>query len=148
MNAAFTCRFLLALALLSGACLPVDRAAAQGTTTQRTCGKSAIYDASSSGSTRIVVGTGTAIYVCGYTFTSAVGAVSVGLVYGTGTNCGTNTTKITPAYPFGTITAITGIADGSPVFRGLVAPPGNDLCINTTTNAAVQAIVYYDNSSL
>lgn len=141
-------RLLLALALLFCLQPPTDRVAAQGTTTQRTCGKSVIYDASTNGATRLVVGTGTTIFVCGFNFASAAGGVNVSLVYGMGTNCGTGTTKITPAYQFGTVSGISGIADNSPVFRGLEAPTGNDLCINTSAGAAVQAIVYYDNSPL
>jgi hypothetical protein len=137
----------LALALLLGLLAP-GHVAAQGTTTQRTCGKSVIYDASTNGATRLVVSTGTAIFVCGFNFASSSGAVNVSLIYGTGTNCGTGTTKITPAYQWGTVTGISGIADNSSVFRGLEAPPGNDLCINTTAGSAVQAIVYYDNSPL
>lgn len=141
-------RFLLGLALLC--CVASHHAAAQGTTTQRTCGKSVIYDNSTDGATRLVAGTGTAIFICGYSITSSVGGVNVGLIYGTQTTnpCDTGTVKITPAYPIGTVTSLTGIADGSPVFRGLQAPPGKDLCINTSAGEAVQAIVYYDNSPL
>lgn len=156
MNAAFGFRFLVALALLLGLpLLPRDQAAAQGVTTQRTCGDAAFYDASTSGATQLVPApagnqtrAGNTIFICGYAITTSVGNVNVGLVYGTGTNCGTGTTKITPAWQFSAVTGIGGIVDGGSVFRGLVVPAGNNLCINANTGVAVQAIVYFDNSPL
>ena len=156
MKPALRSRLLVALALSLGLpLLPCHQAAAQGVTTQRTCGQSAFYDAAASGATQLVpppagnqTRTGNTIFICGYTFATA-GTVNIGLVYGTGTNCGTGTTKITPAYQFiATASAIAGIVDGGSVFRGLSVPAGNNLCINTSAGVAVQAMVYFDNSPL
>lgn len=130
-------------------------AAAQGTSIQRSCSAAAFYDASTSGATQLVPPpsgnqsrAGNQIYICGYTFATAA-AVNVGLVYGTGTNCGTGTTKITPAYVFAATTAgIGAIVDNPGNFTGLAVPAGNNLCINTSAGSAVQAIVYYDNNPL
>jgi hypothetical protein len=135
---------LAALAALLALCLPV---AAQwggvGVSPNQMfgCNQSALYDASTSGATRLIVGDATGrIYVCGWNFWAA-GTVNVGLVYGAGGACGTGTTKMTPAYQF---TAQTGIVDHLPVYTGVTpVPSGNDLCINTSAGIAVQAIVYY-----
>lgn len=121
---------LLMLAALSGA------AVAQ----QVDCNRSASYDTNSNGATKLVTGTaGRSIYVCGYSIVSG-GTVNVSLVYGTGTNCGTGTTAITPAYN----TVVTmALFDNSPFWRGLVAPAAKDLCINASSGVAIQAIVYF-----
>lgn len=105
------------------------------------CNQSKQYDASTSGSTRLVVGTASQqIYVCGFNF-FASGTVAVKLLYGTGGTCGTGTQAVTPAFQF---TAQTGDVDHLPVYTGLPpVPVNNDLCINTGGAVAVQAIVYY-----
>lgn len=141
MNTPSIFRFLLALAL--PLCLPVGQAAAQGTGAVGSCSRAVIYDASTNGATQLVAA-GNTIYICGYTF-FAGGTVSVDLIYGTGTNCGTGTTKITPAYQ---LTTQTGIVDPSPFFRGMDVPSSNALCINTNAAVAVQAIVYYNANPL
>ncbi len=105
------------------------------------CGQAVIYDASTSGATKLVTGTATKqIYVCGFNF-FAGGTVNVSLKYGTGTNCGTGTTAITPAYQ---LIAQTGLVDHQPYYAGLTpVPASNDLCINASAGTAVQAVVYY-----
>lgn len=105
------------------------------------CNQAKIYDASTSGATRLVVGVaGKGIYVCGWNFLAG-GTVNVSLVYGTGTNCGTGTQAITPAFQF---TAQTADVDHLPVYTGIPpVPPSNDLCINASGGVAVQAVVYY-----
>lgn len=103
------------------------------------CKRAVIYDASTNGATQLVGANGPTV-ICGFTLWSG-GTVNVDLVYGTGTNCATGTTKITPAF---SLTAQTGITDSSVFFRGLYVPPNNALCINTSAGTAVQAIVYYN----
>jgi len=105
------------------------------------CNRSVVYDASTSGSTKLITGaTGKSIYVCGFHMFSG-GTVNVKLVYGTGTNCGTGTAGLTPAYQF---TAQTGIVDSSPLWRGILAPAAKDLCINASGGVAMQALVFYN----
>lgn len=105
------------------------------------CGSTAIYDASTSGETQIIALSGSTVtYICGYTILAA-GTVNVNLAYGTGSNCATSPTKITPAYQ---LTAQVGAVDGSPFYRGLQAPAGKETCLNASGGVAVQAIVYYD----
>jgi hypothetical protein len=109
------------------------------------CNASAIYDASTSGSTKLVTGTAsTRIFVCGFDL-YAGGTANVKLVYGTGGTCGTGTTSITPAFQF---LAQTGLIDPTSSWRGLTPVPlANDLCLNSSAGVAVQAIVYYYVSS-
>lgn len=104
------------------------------------CDSTAIYDASTNGSTELVALTsGRTIYVCGYTI-MAGGTVNVKLIYGTGTACATGSTNMTPAYQ---LTAQAGVSDQSPFSRGLKTASANALCINASAGVAAQAIVYY-----
>lgn len=105
------------------------------------CNQAAIYDASTSGMTKMVTHLANQqIYVCGYVFFSN-GSASVGLVYGTGGTCGVGTISVTPAFELG---AQTGIVDHLPVYTGLLpVPTADDLCINVSGAVAVQAVVYY-----
>ncbi len=104
------------------------------------CDKSAVYDASTSGSTQLVaLVSGQVIYVCGFVLFSA-GTANVDLRYGTGTNCATGPTKITPAFQ---LIAQTGAAYGNG--EGVVAQTAaaNALCINSSAAVAVQGLVTY-----
>lgn len=104
------------------------------------CNLSALYDASTNGATRLVIGAAkTKIYICGYTIYGG-GTASVSLKTGTGTNCGTGTAALTPAYA---IVAQSQVNDTSPFWRGLLADIALDVCINTSAGVAVQAMVYY-----
>jgi hypothetical protein len=125
---------LLAAALLAA----IVPAAAQSPVPLTACNKSQFYDANTNGATQVVPAGGP-VLICGFVMIAS-GTVNVGLVYGTGTNCATGQTKITPAFQF---TAQTGLSDPSPYFRGMNAPGGNALCVLTSGGVAVQAIVYY-----
>jgi hypothetical protein len=104
------------------------------------CDSNIVYDASTNGSTQLVaLSGGTSIYVCAYSILAA-GTVNVELDYGTGSNCGTGTTKITPAYQ---LTAQAGMVESSPFFNGMKAPAGNALCAKTNAAIAVQIRVSY-----
>jgi len=104
------------------------------------CDSTAIYDASTNGSTELVALTaGRTIYVCGFTIMAA-GTVNAKLIYGTGTACATGATNMTPAWQ---LTTQVGLVDGSPFSRGLKTASANALCINTSAGIATQAIVYY-----
>ncbi len=104
------------------------------------CDATAIYDASTNGSTELVALTsGRTVYVCGYSIIAG-GTVNVKLIYGTGTACATGSNNMTPAYQ---LTAQVGIADGAAFYRGLKTASANALCINTSAGVAAQAIVYY-----
>ena len=140
-------RFLLALALLL-IFLP-GKVAAQGVVPARTCGKSAFLNAASAATTQIAPTAndrqvGNEIFVCG--FSAVAGAADAfTFAYGSGTNCGTGTTNISPSFSL----AANGIMmDNSPFFRGLSVPAGNNLCVTTTTAGPLAIIVYFDNNPL
>lgn len=105
------------------------------------CNQSAIYDASTSGATKLATGVANKrIYVCGYSLWSA-STVVVGFVYGTGGTCAVGQNEVTPLYQ---LTAQTGLVDHLPVYTGLPpVPASNDLCITTNAGTAVQAVIYY-----
>jgi hypothetical protein len=105
------------------------------------CNSVAKYDASTTGSTELVALTSSqTIRVCGYTIRTGGTATNVKLVYGTGTNCGTGSTDITPAFQ---LAANDGQVDRAPYWQGLAGAVSNALCINASGANAVQAIVYY-----
>lgn len=107
---------------------------------QTDCRQTAVYDASTNGSTVLITGRSTAdVRICGFNLWAA-GTATVKLVTGTGTTCGTNETAITPAY---SLTTQTGVADSSSVWRGLRASAGLDVCIKTSAGVAVQMQIYY-----
>lgn len=105
------------------------------------CTNTAIYDASTNGATKLVSGlTGKSIYICGFDFYGA-GTGNVSLQEGTGTNCGTGTSTITPAFQLKTQD---GIVDNPGIYTGLhTVIAGDALCINSSAGVAIQAIVYY-----
>ncbi len=115
---------------------------AQATSANINCDGALLYNASTNGATRLLNGSQSGqqgiTYVCGYTLWAG-GTASVSLVYGTGTNCATGETALTP--PFA-LTAQTGVNDTSPFYRGLSVPVGKDLCIKTNAGVAVQGLVY------
>lgn len=105
------------------------------------CDSVAKYDASTSGSTQIVaLSAGKTIYVCGYSLGVGATATNVKLVYGTGTNCVTSPTDITPAYQ---LAANGGIVDRGAFSNGLKTAASNALCFNASAANAAQGLVYY-----
>lgn len=105
-----------------------------------TCQNAAVYGASTNGSTQLITAKiNGATYICGFQLWAA-GTAAVKLIYGTGTACATGATDITPAY---SLITQTGVADTSSIFRGLFAPAGNNVCINTSAGVAVQAQVFF-----
>lgn len=136
-------KFILAIIALSLLAAPAraQNGVAPNPDLLTACNRAAIYDGTTNGDTRLVVGNAASqIYICGFNFFSG-GTATVKLEYGTGGSCGTGTNRITPGYQF---TAQTGDVDHSPVYGGLLpVPASNDLCINVNAGVAVQAIVYF-----
>ena len=93
-------------------------------------------------STRIFTAgtTGRQLNICGYMINLGGTATNVQLKYGTGTNCGTGTTNLTPNWNLTAAGAQINMQGGN--WEGLTVPPGNDLCIVTSTAQAVQALIY------
>jgi hypothetical protein len=77
------------------------------------------------------------IYVTAWNVIAA-GTGTIKLVYGTGTNCGTGTADLTPAY---SLVAQAGIATGTGLGPVLFVPAGNALCVTTSAAVGMQGTV-------
>lgn len=105
------------------------------------CNQSAIYDASTNGATRLITAkTNKQVLICGFALFGG-GTANVGLVTGTGTNCGTGQANVTPQFP---LTAQVGVSDQAAAWRGLQVASGVDVCIKTSAGVAVQGVVYFN----
>ena len=109
----------------------------------RGCDQSATYDASTSGSTRIITGvSGRKVYICGYIISVGGTATNVKLIQGTGTNCGTGSDPaLTPAYQ---LAANGNIGEMAAFWNGTAtATNANDVCVNTSAGNAVQVKINF-----
>jgi hypothetical protein len=111
------------------------------------CDNATSYDATTNGATQLAALTSSQkIYVCGFQIsTSQTTAVHVALEYGTGANCATSPTKITPNYPLqaATSTGPIGMVVMTPGYTGLQTIASNELCIVTDAAVSVQALVWW-----
>jgi hypothetical protein len=111
------------------------------------CDNATSYDATTNGATQLAALTSSQkIYVCGFQIsTSQATAVHVALEYGTGSNCATSPTKITPNYPLqaAASTGPIGMVVMTPGYTGLQTIASNELCIVTDAAVSVQAIVWW-----
>jgi hypothetical protein len=106
------------------------------------CDTHAFYDASDNGLKTLVAGTtGKRVYVCAYIMATGSSATNLSLTSGTGVDCGTSSTAITPAYQ---LAANDRVGAATPFWAGLVTlAPGTSLCINASAGNAHQAEVWY-----
>lgn len=80
------------------------------------------------------------IYICGTNLDTTTGTQTFQLVYGTGTNCATGQTTITPVW---TIPSNANIVDHT-VYAYISIPAGNSVCnITTTATNVLEWVVYY-----
>lgn len=111
------------------------------------CDNATAYDAATNGATQLAALTSSQkIYVCGFQIsTSQTTAVHVALEYGTGANCATAPTKITPNYPIqaATSTGPIGMVVMTPGYTGLQTIASNELCIVTDAAVSVQALIWW-----
>jgi hypothetical protein len=89
--------------------------------------------------TKIVTSTNRVITICGWAFNAGAAAATAQLEYGTGTNCGTGTTVITPAFSLG----INGVLVDHPGLPNIFLPNNNDLCLVTTGTGPMQVLIHY-----
>lgn len=96
--------------------------------------------------TKIISGvSGTTISLCGWSANAGAATGTFALSYGTGTNCGTGTTSITPVYSL----AINGVLVDHPGLANIGVPQVNasgvlqDVCLVTTGTGPLSIIVYY-----
>lgn len=134
-------RLILLCLVLVGLLATNARAQNPPQSLQVSCGSIASYSASTSGKTKIVTGiSGRGVHICRYVIVWG-GTATVSLGTGTGTDCGTTYTAITPAYS-GAATS-PALVDGADYFQGLQTASSEDLCVNTSAGVAIQVMVYY-----
>ena len=107
------------------------------------CDSTANYSASVQQLTQFVALNASArIYICSYTFNTGATASSVGLSYGTGSNCATGTTALVSPL----VMPVNTTVSSPPLYGALSVPAGNALCINVatgTTPPIVGSVQYF-----
>jgi hypothetical protein len=107
------------------------------------CNKVFQVSQAATGLTKIVSGIANqSISICGWSVNSGAATSTWQLEYGTGTNCGTGTTAITPVYSL----AINGVQIDHIVQAFISLAGGStptDLCLVTTGTGPLQIMVYY-----
>lgn len=90
--------------------------------------------------TKIVTNvSGKQITYCGWALNAGAATGTAQLQFGSGTNCGTGTTALTPAISLG----INGTYVDHPPIGGFSLSRGIDLCLVTTGTGPMQVTVYY-----
>lgn len=104
------------------------------------CNKSFVVSAGATAITQIVaLVSGQAIHICGYDINAGAAAGTFQLTVGTGSNCGTNTTNVTPAFSLG----INGVLSSRNTSVWYSSPAGYALCYTITGTGPVNAVVSY-----
>ena len=91
------------------------------------------------------VATGKSMKICAYIIDVKQPASpgDFGLIYGTGTNCGTGTTNVTPQF-FGTASVNQRAQQEYSNGTWLIVPPGKDLCVQVSAAVTnIRATVLY-----
>ncbi len=106
------------------------------------CDTHALYDASDNGKKTVVAGVSAKkIYICGYILGTGGTATNLSLTSGTGSDCVTTSTPITPAYQ---LVANDRVGANSAFYNGLKTLANADnLCVNASAGNAHQVEVWY-----
>ncbi len=106
------------------------------------CDGHAFYDASDNGLKTLVAGVSAKkIYICGFVLATGGTATNLSLTSGTGSDCASTSTAITPAYQ---LVANDRTGANSPFWNGLATLTNADnLCVNASAGNAHQAEVWY-----
>jgi hypothetical protein len=104
------------------------------------CNKSFIVSAGATSITQAVAGVaGQAIHICGYVLNSGAAASTFQLSVGSGTNCGTGTVQVTPAFSLG----VNGVLVSQHGFAWFSSAAGSALCYAITGTGPLNALVSY-----
>lgn len=103
------------------------------------CNKSFQVSQAAVALTRVVTAAGQTISWCGWVLNAGAAAATAQLQYGTGTNCGTGTTSITPVFSLG----INGVLPDHVPVAHFSLPMGADMCLVTTGTGPMQVQLYY-----
>lgn len=106
------------------------------------CDTHAFYDASDNGKKTVVAGVSAKkIYVCGYILATGGTATNLSLTSGTGSDCVTTSTAITPAFQ---LVANDRVGANSAFWNGLITLANADnLCVNASAGNAHQVEIWY-----
>lgn len=131
-------RFFIACAILLGLTAPTGAQSVGGQ--QIVCDSVFQVSQGAVALTEIVAAEeGKQISLCGWAFNTGVAEAAVQLQYGTGTDCGTGTTPITPAVAL----EINGDYVDHIPYAFFSLPRDNNLCLVTTGAGSSQVMVYY-----
>ncbi len=121
---------------------PVPTLQSGVTTAVTGCDTHAFYDASDNGLKTIVAGVSAKkIYICGYMLGTGGTATNLSLTSGTGSDCVSTSTAITPAWQ---MLANDTRGANSPFWNGLITLANADnLCVNASAGNAHQVEVWY-----
>ena len=138
---AYRLAHFLALVLGALASSPVTPAHSQQAGAQQIlCAKSLQFSLAATALTQIVAGnTGQAIHVCSVVMNAGAAAATYQLSTGTGTNCGTGTVAMTPAFSLG----INGVLAFNNTVAWFSTPLGNSLCHTSTGTGPMNVLVLY-----
>jgi hypothetical protein len=104
------------------------------------CDSSALLSVTTATTTQaIALQAGKSIYVCGFVV-NAGGTTTARIVQGTGTNCATGLTNLTPAF---NLTSGGNVTFGNSVGQLLKTNTGSALCITSTAAIALNILVIY-----
>lgn len=136
----------LLLALLLALASAVPAASQPGSAQPTICNKFFAVSQAATVLTKIISGVaGQNISVCGIVYNSGAATSTIGLSYGTGTNCATGTTVWLPVISM----PINGLLVDKGDFASMPIPPVNasgvpiDLCLVTTGTGPAVVIVHY-----
>lgn len=106
------------------------------------CDKHAFYDASDNGKKTVVAGTSSKkTYICGFILATGGTATNLSLTSGTGSDCVTTSTAITPAYQ---LLANQRVGALGSFWTGLITLANADnLCVNASAGNAHQVEIFY-----
>jgi hypothetical protein len=104
------------------------------------CNKSFVVSAGATAITQIVAPVaGQSLHLCGYDLNTGAAAGTFQLSIGTGSNCGTGTTSVTPAFSLG----VNGVLVSRPGGVWYSSPVGSALCYTITGTGPMNALVSY-----
>ena len=104
------------------------------------CDNAAVLSMSTATTTQaIALVAGKSIYVCGFVINGA-GTTTGRLVQGTGTNCGTGQSNVTPTF---NLIAGATVAQGSGVGQVIKTNAGSALCVTNSAAIALNVLITY-----
>jgi hypothetical protein len=104
------------------------------------CNKSFVISVGATSLVQVVAAVpGQAIHICGYDLNAGAAAATFQLTVGTGTNCSTNVTNVTPVFTLG----VNGVLVSRPGDVWFSSIQGAQLCYVTTGTGPLNAVVSY-----